>query len=274
MDILGPSWAYIATDVTDTRLGGNGERLTYVYDQRKVRFLSIAGEIVLPARMLISSHVVPETDENPELYAGKQFRRTPFCASFQAGWLKFDVCTVHIYYGAESGRKLDERTEEIARIAEYLSKRAEREENDDKLLILLGDFNIVHPEHRTMQALVDNGFVVPKSLQNTTNLGRNKYYDQIAFKTDNELIAYVDEPVDDKKKSYAGIVEIFDELYKPEFFDLYESALKKTSNGPDKEGEALQKYYEDWSTYQLSDHKPLWVRLRINDSLSYLENLR
>jgi exonuclease III len=123
------------------------------------------------------------------------------------------VCTVHIYYGAESGAQLDERTDEIARIAGYLAKRADRDLAKGRLMILLGDFNIVHPEHQTMRALTDNGFIVPKSLQNTTNLGRDKYYDQIAFKTDSELIAYVDQPATDKKKSYAGIVEIFETLY-------------------------------------------------------------
>jgi hypothetical protein len=181
---------------------------------------------------------------------------------------------VHIYYGAESGAQLDERTDEIAGIAGYLAKRADRDLAKGRLMILLGDFNIVHPEHQTMRALTDNGFIVPKSLQNTTNLGRDKYYDQIAFKTDCELIAYVDQPATDKKKSYAGIVEIFETLYTPDFFSTYETAAKATPNGKNKTGAALKNYYEDWSTYQLSDHKPLWVRLKVNDALAYLERLQ
>jgi hypothetical protein len=57
MDILGPDWSYIATDVTDPALGGNGERMTFAYDKRKVWFKHIAGEIVLPTHMLISKVV-------------------------------------------------------------------------------------------------------------------------------------------------------------------------------------------------------------------------
>jgi hypothetical protein len=53
VDILGSNWAYIASDVADTAGGGNGERLTYLYDRRKVRFQNIAGEIVLPPKLLI-----------------------------------------------------------------------------------------------------------------------------------------------------------------------------------------------------------------------------
>ena len=54
MDILGRDWDYIATDETDSKIGGNGERMTFVYDKRKVWFQNIAGEIVLPPDMLIS----------------------------------------------------------------------------------------------------------------------------------------------------------------------------------------------------------------------------
>jgi hypothetical protein len=54
MDILGRDWDFIATDETDPALGGNGERMTFVYDTRKVRFQNIAGEIVLPPSYLIS----------------------------------------------------------------------------------------------------------------------------------------------------------------------------------------------------------------------------
>ncbi len=163
MRILGPDWDYIATDVTDTSLGGNGERLTFVFDKRKVWFRNIAGEIVLPKNMLISK--VESNANGNRIIAGKQFRRTPFVASFQSGWFRFDICTVHIYYGAASGKKLQERIEEINRVAKYLSKRADKELKKDNSLIILGDFNIVHPEHKTMEALTNEDFVVPKTLK-------------------------------------------------------------------------------------------------------------
>jgi len=160
MDVLGPDWSYIATDITDRKIGGNGERLTFVFDKRKVRFKNIAGEIVLPDDMLISKSELKLGDK--KVVGGKQFRRTPFVVSFQSGWFKFDICTVHLYCGESSGPKLEERVEKIGRIAGYLGKRAKDGlRTEKKALILLGDFNIVSPKHKTMKALLDAGFTVP-----------------------------------------------------------------------------------------------------------------
>jgi hypothetical protein len=271
MSILGPEWDFIATDVTDTRLGGNGERLTYLFDRRKVTFRNIAGEIVLPNSMLISQ-VTAEID-GEKLYAGKQFRRTPFLTAFQSDWFKFDICTVHIYYGADSGAQLKERIEEIDRIAAYLAARAEASLKAKRALILLGDFNIMHPEHKTMKALTDRGFVVPKTLKHPTNLDETKYYDQIAFMTDPEVVKYIETSSDHAKSRNAGILNIFTSVYRPSDFDQYQDAAGKTPNGKDKTGAALKTYYADWKTYQLSDHKPMWVRIRSNAATEYLESL-
>ena len=51
MDLLGPTWRYIATDVTEGR-SGNGERMVFVFDSNKVQFKHIAGEVVLPKAQL------------------------------------------------------------------------------------------------------------------------------------------------------------------------------------------------------------------------------
>ncbi len=53
-----------------------------------------------------------------------QVARTPFHVGFQAGWFKFLLCTVHIYFGANSGEKLQRRIEEIGAIAEFLAHRS------------------------------------------------------------------------------------------------------------------------------------------------------
>jgi len=119
VSILGPEWEWIATDVTDEAIGGNGERLTYLWDRRKVHFQNVAGELVLPTDLLITRHLDPKADKDgdgavdkpdpsdPTLIDGKpigqQFRRTPFAAMFQAGWFKFEICTAHLYYGKAGG---------------------------------------------------------------------------------------------------------------------------------------------------------------------------
>jgi endonuclease/exonuclease/phosphatase family metal-dependent hydrolase len=271
MDILGPSFDYIATDVTDPALGGNGERLTYLWDKRKVWFRKIAGEIVLPADMLISR--VELLDAGEPLAAGKQFRRTPFAASFQAGWFRFDICTVHIFYGSESGGELRERIGEINAIASYLGRRAAAALEQGRALILLGDFNIVHPEHQTMQALLAHGFQVPQALRRPSNIDRSKYYDQIAFQTRADVLEYVDREHDDPRQRNAGVFDIYQSIFRAADFEDYRAAAAHTPNGDHLQPERLESYYRSWRTYQLSDHNPLWVRLHANDSRAYLEKL-
>ena len=266
MEILGVDWDFIASDVTDTSLGGNGERLTYVFDRRKVEFQNIAGEIVLPNSLLISKSLV-ESDAK-RVYAGKQFRRTPYTAKFQAGWFRFEICTVHLYYGSESGEKLDERIQEIDRVAKYFGTRAKQAEKEYRSLILLGDFNIVHPEHETMKALTDQGFKVPAGL-GPSNVAGGKYYDQIAFRARPGVLEFVDSGSEESPN--CGVLDIFKNVFTTAQFDDYRADAKKSPNGRDLTGQALKKYYKTWRTYQLSDHKPMWVRLRANDSQKYLQ---
>ncbi len=81
MRILGSDYDYIASDETDMTLGGNGERLLFVYDKRKVSFKNIAGEIVLPNHLLITKAGDSDSDT---LYEGKQFWRSPYICRFQS----------------------------------------------------------------------------------------------------------------------------------------------------------------------------------------------
>lgn len=268
MRILGPSWDYIATDVTHSKLGGNGERLTYVYDKRKVWFKNIAGEIVLPNHMLISQSKLVETGDT--LFDKKQFRRTPFIVSFQSSWFKFDICTVHIYYG--NGKEgLAQRVQEIKRIGEYLSKRADQIlKDEDKATILLGDFNIIRPDHETMKALEEHGFVIPKNIKSRkANVIETMHYDQIAFKSDNELIDFID------SNNNSGVFKIMKSVFtdSDEDFEFYEREVMKSSNGKKLEGDLtkLKNYYiKEWRTYQMSDHNLLWARLPVDKSEKYL----
>jgi endonuclease/exonuclease/phosphatase family metal-dependent hydrolase len=273
MNILGRNWDYIATDETDSKLGGNGERMTFVYDKRKVWFQNIAGEIVLPPSMLISEAEFEVSGK--KVTAGNQFKRTPFIASFQSGWLKFDICTVHLYYGASSGTKLDQRIEEIAAIAKYLGTRADRALGNDRALIVLGDFNIVSPNHKTMKALTDNGFVVPKTLQDNPTTQTAKHYDQIGFKTKPEVIEYVENRSNDPLKRNAGVVPLFETVFTANEFDSY-SEIVKTQTTAGKKAmtkAALKEAYMKWRTYQFSDHYPMWVRLQTDGSAQYLQRM-
>lgn len=254
MKILGKNWEYIVTDSTAGR-SGNGERMAFIYDTNKVSFERVAGEIVLPQSQLIQDNL--------------QFARTPFMVAFRCGWFKFNLCTVHIYYGADSGDKLDRRIDEIKNLSRFLGKRADSEKEN---YILLGDFNIVSPKHETMKALLDEGFEVPEEIRKPSNIGRTKYYDQIAFKTQlNEL------RLGDSEKN-AGVFQFFDTVFTDDEYEIYHDYMNPKMRdyiSPDRLREDYQKkrYYRSWKTFQISDHLPMWVELKIDFSDDYLDLL-
>lgn len=271
MKHLGGNWQYIATDTS-----GNKERMVFVYDANKVWFRSIAGEIVLPHKKLNRKEFeafakaveglddkafAKKASERDALNPNRQFDRTPFVVSFQSGWFKFKICTVHIYYGSTSGIKLERRQREIREVAKFLKKRANKDAREH--YILLGDFNIVSPEHETMKALTDNGFTVPEEIQKT-NVKDSKYYDQIAFRLKNEELL---------PKS-ANVFTFFKAVFKNNEFETYKPYIKKiSSKAPGLTDDELEKYYKnEWRTFQISDHKLMWVELKINFSEQYLKD--
>lgn len=291
MKILGPDWEWIASDVTEDSLGGNKERLTYLWDRRKVHFQNVAGELVLPTKLLITRYLDEEHDkdgdnvhDNPKpndrtLIDGKpigqQFRRTPFTALFQAGWFKFEICTAHLYYGTDESNPLKERIEEIERIGQFFGARAERDIAEDRSLILLGDFNIVSREHKMMEGLTKAGFTVPKALAKAppTNEKKTMYYDQIVFQTAKGELDYLDTD-DGTNNARAGAVPLYEHLYTPDQRDVYkEQVAEATASGKPGAEKDPQKHFEKWRTWQLSDHFPLWVRLKVNGSAEYLEGV-
>ncbi len=254
---LGSDWDYIVTSVTEGS-AGNVERMAYVFNTKRVRFTNLAGQVVLPKKDLV-------TEE------GLQFSRTPYVASFQAGWFKFNLCTVHIYFGSESGAALARRVDEINKIAAHFKKLNQKEPGD---YILLGDFNIVSPQHKTMDALKRNGFNIPEPLKKfTTNLARNKYYDQIAFKQTDKRLEF----------GQAGVFDYRTAVFRNEDFEAYYDfmppALRDFHTKGKKKGKHRTKqekkdyYMKEWITWQMSDHLLLWCELKVDFTNAYLKSL-
>lgn len=167
-DFLGPDWGLIVSDVS-AGPKGNGERLSYLYDKRRVQPSGLAGEIVLPP-----------TDKGDPV---QQFDRTPYIVGFKAGGESFTLLTAHIKYGNVPADRLGE----LKSLAEYIAKEIRDrahlagEENNN---IILGDFNIDERGNNPLfQAFVSTGLVVPPQLlnQQTTYNSKPKYYDQIAW---------------------------------------------------------------------------------------------
>ena len=252
ISILGYNWDYIVSDITEGR-AGNGERMAFVFDRRKVTFMKMAGELVIP----------PLKDGPAD-----QFARTPYIVSFQSGWFKFHICTVHMYFGSGT-TGIERRTEEIHDVAMFLKKRADRESKngvrkwDNYSYILLGDFNIIDREDNTFKALTEgtNFFihegVMKKNLEGS-NVKRDKYYDQIAFLKKEDLLEMGTE---------AGIFDFFNIVFTQDEFEHYKPFIE-TDNTVD------EKFYKEWRTYQMSDHLPLWVEMKIDFSKKYLADVK
>lgn len=283
--LLGRQYDYILTDVTHSGLGGNKERLGFIFDKNKVRFTGIAGEVVLPDKMLIS-----EVDDKK-----RQFARTPFGAEFQSGWFKFNFSTVHIYFGSNSvnSDKYKRRVQEIDRIAKYLAKAAKASTTNQ---ILVGDFNIKKPASGGYNALEKNGFTMVHNRKGS-NRDQTKHYDQISFLPRKNEVQLVNPDLDDK------VFQFFDCVYRKEDFETYkpilvssiqkklsranknlaEATSKTKRNKAQKQTESLtaagesdaslKQYYEEWRTFQMSDHLPLWIELKIDFSENYLDYL-
>jgi endonuclease/exonuclease/phosphatase family metal-dependent hydrolase len=260
--ILGGWWKYLVTDVT-YGAGGNGERMAFMYDSRKVTFGGLAGEVVLP-------------DSKQERVL--QFARTPFICGFKAGWTKFNLCTVHIYYGT-ADKDDPRRIQEIRNLAQLLARKGRGGDLDQPArpdgkvtavrnvsaenLILLGDFNIFGREDQTMKALTDAGFIVPEEIQplEGSNLKQDRHYDQMAF-----LV----EPRRFGTTGRAGVFNFYQSIYGEDQEVVYEADM-----GPKYQAaKNRSRYYKDWRTYQMSDHLLLWVELKIDFGREYLDELK
>ncbi len=252
LKLLGPSWDYLVTDSTDGSAGG-GERMAFVYDRAKISFRKLVGEITLPPDKLIDGKM--------------QLARTPYLVAFQAGWFKFVIATVHIIFGSTSTEGLKLRAREIDTLTSILSKRAKKE---DVSYLLLGDFNIPNCEDVTMAALQKYGFHVPEAIQqHPTDLGATKHYDQIAF----NLNLKDGMTVFSEGQQRAGAFNFAKAVYAKEDMETYRPMFAdKIAGKTEKQAESY--YLSTWRTFQMSDHLPLWVELKIDFSNPYLEKLK
>jgi endonuclease/exonuclease/phosphatase family metal-dependent hydrolase len=249
MKLLGSWWEYIVTDVTPGA-SGNQERIAFLYDGRKVTFDHLAGELSLPSK-----------NGNQ-----RQPARSPFICAFRTGWRRISLCSVHIYYGTAKPNDPD-RVEEIRSIAELLGKRNDKRQitadGEPDNVVLLGDFNIFNKAgDATSQALADHSFIVPEEMRELppTNLGGDKYFDQIAFH----------DPLGKLKSSCAGVFDFTQVVYGLEDAKLYASAIERSAGRAFADDESLNVFYRNWRTFQISDHLPLWLELRTDFSEAYL----
>ena len=301
MEVLAGHYDYIITDLTEGP-SGNKERLGFIYNTDKVSFHGVAGEIVLPFKDLIS-----------DVTKERQFARTPFTCSFQSGWFKFMFATVHIYYGKQSKKSPEHkrRVKEIGGIADFLARRADKE---DYNYVLVGDFNIEDFEGATFDALEKSGFEAVRNKTGSNSDQTKFYDQISFKARDNELqFATPEDPAKSHGvlnffdrlftpamlKDYKSVLKatltghIKEDQKKlerlkrrhvtadtqekkkklKEKIDKAKASIEGNRNLRDTEA-GLKKYYRQWRTFQLSDHMPLWVELKVDFADDYLKGLK
>lgn len=249
MHLLGNWWDYIVTDVTPGP-SGNEERIAFVYDGRKVVFDHLAGELSLAARKA----------------PVRQPARSPFICAFRTGWRRVSLCSVHIYYGTSKPND-PVRVAEIRAIAELLAKRNDSRrsvaDGEPENVVLLGDFNIFNRTgDETSKALADHQFVIPPALRRlpASNLGGDKYFDQIAFH----------DPAKQLRSSCAGVFDFTLTIYGDQEAPAYMKSMERSAGDSFKDAEDKPAFYRTWRTFQISDHFPLWLELKTDFSDAYL----
>jgi len=279
-DYLGEEWDYLVTDATEGG-PGNNERLAFLYRKSKVTFLKEVGEIVLPEGQEIAA---PNAQNATRQI---QFARTPFTVAFRAGWLKFKLCTVHIFYGegGDNTPQMKQRRDEIEKLARFFADRQESERKAgvelakaeswanpaeggwDANVLLLGDFNIISPEHQTMQALISAGFQ-PATKATTTDLGNKHHYDQVVFRTAHPGF----------KAIASGAFNMFEHVYRDEDAGHYVDVAKvprllRDGTKARPRDKALVYFRNYYRKHQMSDHKLLWCEICVDYANAYLERV-
>lgn len=259
--ILGAYWKYIFTDVTGGKRG-NGERLAFLFDTRKVQFGGLAGEMVLPP------YEKKDPDSGQIVYQPvQQLARTPYLCGFLAGWNNFVLSTVHILYGSAAADDPD-RIKEIEEVARMMSEKAEDQYAWTNNMILLGDFNIYSPQDQTYKAIEAEGFVIPAAIKKLpgSNVPKDKFYDQIAFKVKPHRFEF---------SGKAGVFDYYKYVYTLSEEQAYADEMGKSylvnSKGKKKTAKEKTTYYKSyWRTFQMSDHLPMWVEIQIDHTDDYL----
>lgn len=176
LKVLGDDWSLILTDVNRGDVG-NGERMGYLFDSRRVQLSGLASELVVPQEWINIASEEALTE---------QFVRSPYAVSFRAKNQTFILVTLHILYEKSS----KDRIKELKGIARWMSDWAKDVNAYHQNLIALGDFNIDKRGDLLHQTFISEGLTIPAALQDEqvtrSIFDETKYYDQIAWFSDSQ----------------------------------------------------------------------------------------
>ncbi len=169
LKVLGGDWGFILTDVTKGD-AGNGERMGFLFDTRRVKLSGLASELVVPKEWL--DEITPSALQN-------QFARTPYAVGFKSANATFLLVTLHILFGDNPRGRIPE----LRAIARWLKEWAMDMNQWHHNLFALGDFNIEERGDLLHETFISEGLTIPNDLEQVTRsiFDETKFYDHIAW---------------------------------------------------------------------------------------------
>jgi len=238
LELLGPNWDVVYSLVSPGPLG-NRERMAFFYDKRKVR-----------TGPLIASVVTTE----------EQLARIPYAATFDVLERRFTIVSVHILFADSSREGRQKRVDEIKRLVDYLVGTKKTEPEWGGPLVLLGDFNAPDPSGPEIMALKDSEFYLDPDLVSLSSHIQGYVYDQIALLDTADTVTV----------SRVGVFDFFSDVFTNEQELEYRAEMGEkylyNSDGEVNNISIRQKYYIQWRTFQMSDHFPKWMELRLSSA--------
>lgn len=171
LKLMGPNYSFLLTDVNQGAVG-NGERMAFIFDTRRIQLSGLACELVVPDEWKNSI---------TDVALKEQFVRSPYAVSFRSNDQTFILVTLHILYGDKS----EDRINEISGIAKWMADWAKDTNAYHQNFIALGDFNIDERGDLLNETFISEGLYVPAELQDAkvtrSIFNETKFYDQIAW---------------------------------------------------------------------------------------------
>lgn len=171
LKLMGPNYSFLLTDVNQGAVG-NGERMAFIFDTRRIQLSGLACELVVPDEW---------KDSITDVALKEQFVRSPYAVSFRSNDQTFILVTLHILYGDKS----TDRINEIRGIAKWMADWAKDTNAYHQNFIALGDFNIDERGDLLNETFISEGLYVPAELQDAkvtrSIFNETKFYDQIAW---------------------------------------------------------------------------------------------
>jgi hypothetical protein len=215
---------------------GNDERAAYLFDRRRVTLGPKIGEVAVVDndRPYVR---LPGIDRD---FSG--FNRNPYLAGFRVEGTDLLMANCHLLYGpqgsaAERTESMERRQLEAYAVARWCDLRRRDRHAWTRNILAVGDFNL--PEaiagDPVFDALTRRGLrLPPHTTRIPTNVSNTADYDQIAVAPG--ILSRIAE---------IGVFD-FDGIA---FSDIYD---------PAKPG-----YWRTCVKYYISDHRPLWIQLRL-----------